>query len=321
MEPALWRSGCDVTVPSSSQVRAFLPMRAVWRRQLCGSSALFLAIGIGLADGRPMVAQQTSESALGRVRAAAFEHWWPKHQRLMQTLMENQDIDSGRLRVPPPSPEAFRREIHVGSGFSNRYVPGYTFFGVHTQGAVFEGLFLMEPSGEVEVLVNHDDPEDRKPIIEDAYVDHMNRILASAQVAVDEPREAASLTRFFLSTFFNFTVHPEGAAMDSTVQDELQRVRVISSTREIPQGRRPLKLGSRQAYIIFQPVPAAVRGAVTPPVVHRPDRASFLVQLFTWHPVRGEVKSWDVRIENDRFAYFRDQTVGRWKPYRFEGMR
>ena len=261
------------------------------------------------------------QPAVQRVQDAAFRHWWPKYERLMQQLIANQDVDSGRLRVPPPSPADLRSEIHVGGGGSNRYLPGYVFYGVHTQGAVFEGLFLLDPAGQVEVLVNHDDPEDRKPVIEDAYVDHMNRILDDADVKVDEPEEAASLARFFLSTFFNFTVHPEEASMDSLVQDELQRVRVISSYREIPQGRRELRFGGRRAWVVFTPVPPPMRTTIKPPVVSTPQDGSYRVQLFTWHPLRGEVKEWDIFLRDDEFVYFRDQTVGQWRPYHFEGLQ
>ncbi|MBA2564152.1 MAG: hypothetical protein H0V09_01855 [Gemmatimonadetes bacterium] len=264
---------------------------------------------------------RAAPSELSIVQAAAFDHWWPKYRRLLETLIASQSGDSGRLQVPPPRPETLQREIHVGPGMSNRYVPGYTFYGVHTQGSVFEGLFLMDPDHRVKVLVNHDDPEDRKPIIEDAYVDHMNGILREADVEVDDPQEAVSLTRFFLSTFFNFTVHPEEASIDSTLQDQLQRVRVLSSSREIPQGRRALVFGERQASLVFSPVPHPMREAIRPPEVARSGDDTFIIRLFTWHPLRGEVRGWEIRIEDDQFAYFNDRTIGRWKAYRFEGMQ
>jgi hypothetical protein len=54
--------------------------------------------------------------------------------------------------------------------------------------------------------------------------------------------------------------------------------------------------------------------------VSTPERSSWLVQLYTWHPVHGEVKSWNILIRDDQFAFFRDQTVARWKPFHFEGM-
>lgn len=291
------------------------------------SIRLRAAVGLGTAlalicDGPPARGQEPLEPALvARVQDAAFDHWWPKYRRLMDTLIENQDVDSGRLKVPPPAPEDLRREIHIGPGFNNPYLPGYTFLGVHTQGAVFEGLFLMEPSGQVSVLVNHDDPEDRKPLLEDAYVDHMNRILNQAEVTVEDARQAASLARFFLSLFFNFPVHSEDALIEPSIQDELQRVRVISSYREIPQGRRALKFGTDRAFLVFEPVPSKVREAIAPAAVGEPAPGKFEVELFTWHPVHGEVKEWQILIENDRFAFFRDETVGRWKPYRFAGMK
>lgn len=305
-------------VPSpSARLAGRPPCRPVRLRP--GWTALSATIVL-CAAALPALAQErrVTVSAVARVHEAAFQHWWPKYERLMETLRQNQDVDSGRLKVPPPSPADLRREIHVGDAIQNRYVPGYTFYGVHTQGSVFEGLFLMDPVGRVAVLVNHDDPEDRRPMIEDAYVDHMNRILDEADVVVDDPNEAASLARFFLSTFFNFTVHPEDAPIDSTVQDELQRVRVLSGYREIPQGKRVLRFGSKQTTLVFEVVPRAMREAIQPPVVTRRDGKGFTIRVFTWHPVRGEVKLWDIRIEDDQFVYFHDQTVGRWKPYRFE---
>jgi hypothetical protein len=280
-----------------------------------------LAVGLLWAAAWPLEAQEPASSpAVAKVNEAAFEHWWPKYQRLMETLIENQDAAPGRLKVPPPRPEDLRGELHVSQGFSNPYLPGYTFFGVHTQASVFEGLFLLDPAGQVQVLVNHDNPEDRKPIIEDAYVDKMNRILDEADVAVDDAPEAASLARFFLATFFNFTVHPEDAPSNTAVQDELQRVRVVSSYLEIPQGRRVLQYGAKRTVLVFEPVPTPVRDAIKPPTVAEPAARSYLVKLFTWHPLRGEVKSWDIMIRDDQFAFFRDQTVARWKPYHFEGM-
>lgn len=281
---------------------------------------LGMALALGWLAAAPLQGQQRPDpGAIAKMSEAAFEHWWPKYQRLMRTLIENQHVEPGRLKVPPPEPEDLRSEIHIGQGFSNPYLPGYTFYGVHTQGSVFEGLFLMDPAGKVSVLVNHDDPEDRRPFLEDAYVDHMNRILDHADVKVDSPQEAASLARFFLSTFFNFTVHPEDAT-DPKVQDELQRVRVLSSFREIPQGRRILRFGSKQAFLVFEPVPPEARETIRPPVVVEREPEVFLVRLFTWHPVRGEVKSWEILLDQDHFEFFRDQTVSRWKAYRFEGL-
>jgi hypothetical protein len=292
-----------------------------WRAALRAAAGAWTAFALSCLAALPAAAQQRPDAAaLAKVHSAAFDHWWPKYEHLMETLIQNQRLEPGRLKVPPPDPEEFRREIHIGRGFSNRYLPGYTFYGVHTQGAVFEGLFLMDAAGTVRVLVNHDDPEDRKPIIEDSFVDHMNQIMDRAEVTVDDAAEAASLARFFLSTFFNFNLHPEDVAVDSTVQDELQRVRVLSNSREIPQGRRSLKSGLKTAYLVFQPVPAQIQGKIRPPVVLRPKADSFLIKLFTWHPVRGEVRSWEILIEDDQFALFRDQTAGRWTPYRFEGM-
>ncbi|MFN2432252.1 MAG: hypothetical protein ABR599_05445 [Gemmatimonadota bacterium] len=294
------------------------PAASIAPRSRSGFGLRFAAV-LALAAA-PTLAAQQGDSAVERVEAAAFRHWWPKYERLMQILIENQDVDAGRLRVPPPTPASLREEIEVGAGARNRYLPGYTFYGVHTQGSVFQGLFLMDPSGAVAVLVNHDDPEDRKPIIEDAYVDHMNRILAEANVEVDGAEEAVSLARFFLSTFFNFTVHPEEVSVDSLIQDELQRVRVVSSYREIPQGRRELRFGSQRAFLAFTPVPEAMRTAIGPPRVSSPQDGSYRVQLFTWHPVRGELKDWDIFLRDGQFVYFRDRTIGSWRPYRFSGM-
>ncbi|HEY7460872.1 MAG TPA: hypothetical protein VIC59_03220 [Gemmatimonadota bacterium] len=268
----------------------------------------------------PLGAQVPTAADAAKVDEAAFQHWWPKYEKLMRTLIQNQHAAPGRLKVPPPRPDDLRGELHVGQGFSNPYIPGYTFFGVHTAANVFEGLFLLDPSGNVQVLVNHDNPEDRKPLIEDAYVDRMNRILDDADVSVDDPPEAASLARFFLATFFNFTVHPEDAIGNSVVQDELQRVRVVSSYLEIPQGRRVLQYGAKRTVLVFEAVPPEVRDVIKPPVVSTPERSSWLVQLYTWHPVHGEVKSWNILIRDDQFAFFRDQTVARWKPFHFEGM-
>ena len=302
--------------------KAFRPERAARgvARLPHGASA-WTALALTCAAALPSQAQQPPDAVVvARVNDAAFGHWWPKYKRLMERLIENQDVDSGRLRVPPPDPEDLRRELHVGHGFRNPHLPGYTFFGVHTQGAVFEGLFLMDPAGRVDVLVNHDDPEDRKPILEDAYVDHMNRILARANARVDEPAEAVSLARFFLSTFFNFTIHPEDALPNAAAQDELQRVRVLNSYREIPRGRRVLRHGAKRAFLVFEPAPVEAREAIRPPVVLEPEPGSFLVKVFTWHPLRGELKSWEILMKDSHFAYFRDQTVARWKPYRFEGI-
>jgi hypothetical protein len=283
------------------------------------------ALGLlALGGARVGASAQTRGSvpAATIVHEAAFDHWWPKYRRLMDTLRQNQSVDAGRLQVPPPRPEDLHREIHVGRALENRYLPGYVFYGVHTQGSVFEGLFLMDPAGRVRVLVNHDDPEDRKPILEDAYVDHMNGLLDQADVEVDDPTEAASLARFFLSTFFNFTVHPEQASIDSTVQDELQRVRVLSSAREIPQGTRQLSFGpAGGATLVFEPVPDDAAEEIRPPVVRETGSGTYVVRVYTWHPQRGEVREWDIVLEAERFAHFQDRVVSRWKPYRFEGVR
>ena len=294
------------------------PLRSRPRRPCRRAAAALVLAALAAPAARAQEPPATLQVEL--VRQAAFDHWWPKYRRLMETLMRNEEVDSGRLRVPPPSPEDLLREIHVGAPLRNRYIPGYTFYGVHTQGAVFEGLFLMDPASAVRVLVNHDDPEDRKPVLEDAYVDHMNRILERSGVTIDDPEEAVSLTRFFLSTFFNFTVHPAETSVDSTVQNELQRVRVISSTREIPQGRRALRFGDKRSWLVFQPVPERVAAFVQPPVVEQRGPQAFLVKLHTWHPVRGEVRAWEILLEDDRFAFFRDRAVARWVPYRFEGL-
>jgi hypothetical protein len=117
--------------------------------------------------------------------------------------------------------------------------------------------------------------------------------------------------------FYNFDYRYVPGSVDSLTFAELNLVRVLNSTDEIPQGLRRFDAQNGEA-LLYGKIPEQVRGLVTPPRVQSEGPGDYLISLYSWHPQVGELKRWEVRFSNRQFVSLKDQTVEKWISFTVE---
>ena len=144
-----------------------------------------------------------------------------------------------------------------------------------------------------------------------------NALLSREGVTPDNAEEALALARFVVEMFFNFDYRYVPSSVDSLTFAELNLVRVLSSTDEIPQGLRRFDADNGEA-LLYGKIPERVRGIVTPPRVESRGSGDWLISFYSWHPQVGELKRWEVRFANRQFVSLKDQTVEKWVSFTVE---
>ena len=280
-----------------------------------------LALGLLLATAVPTAhAQRTSSVTPAAeeqlVRQAAFTLWWPEYDRLMREFERNTPADAGRIALPEPSPDHFYREIEILGRVLHPALARVSLYGVTTEGDLFQGLFVINPSARAWPLVNRVDPASFRQEFSHSYVDAVNALLAREGVEVPSAEEALSLSRFMVEVFYNFDYRYVPGSVDSLTYAELNLVRVLQSTDEIPQGVRRFDPENGNA-LLYGKIPERAVGTVTPPRVETGDDG-YRVMFYTWHPIVGELKRWEIRLTEGQFTSFKDTTVEKWSSFSVE---
>ena len=282
--------------------------------------ALGLAL-VALAWGSSARAQDVSpvtpvaETQL--VRQAAFTLWWPEYERLMRQFIHNTPPDAGRIALPEPNPDRFYWEIQILGQVLHSPLGNVALYSVSTEGELFQALFVVSRRDRAWPLINRVDPAGFRQEMNNGYVDAVNALLAREGVAPDSAEEALSLARFVVEMFYNFDYRYVPSSVDSLTFAELNLVRVLSSTDEIPQGLRRFDAENAEA-LLYGKIPERVRGLVTPPRVESDGPGDWLISFYSWHPQIGELKRWEVRFANRQFVSLKDQTVEKWVSFTVE---
>ena len=250
------------------------------------------------------------------VRQAAFTLWWPAYEQLMRQFVHNTPPDAGRIALPDPRPDNFYREIEIVGRVLHSPIGGVALYSVTTDGDLFQGLFVVNRS-RAWPLVNRVDPASFNQELSTAYVDAVNALLEREEVRTDTPEGALALARFMVEVFYNFDYRFLPGSVDSLTFAELNLVRVLQSTEEIPQGVRRFDPEKGNA-LLYGKIPERVRGTVTPPRVQAAGAGEYVVTFYTWHPVVGELKRWEIRLSGGHFAGLKDQTIEKWSSYTVE---
>ena len=250
------------------------------------------------------------------VRQAAFTLWWPSYEGLLRQLLHSTPPGAGNIALPAPSPDDFFREIQIVGRVLHPGIGQVTLYSVTTEGDLFQGLFVVSDS-RAWPLVNRVDPASFRQELSNAYVDAVNALLQREDVRVENAAAALSLARFMVEVFYNFDYRYQPGSVDSLTFAELNLVRVLQSTDEIPQGVRRFDPEKGDA-LLYGKIPERVRGTVTPPRVQSVDGGEYLVTFYTWHPVVGELKRWEVRLDGAQFTALKDQTIEKWSSYTVE---
>lgn len=281
-----------------------------------------LAIGLLLAAAVPAGWAQhispvkpAAEEAL--VRQAAFTLWWPEYDRLMREFHRNTPVDAGRIALPPPSPDEFYREIEILGRALHPALGRVSLYSVATEGDLFQALFVVNESDRAWPLINRVDPASFRQQLSNTYVDAVNALLDREAVRIRNAEEALSLARFVLEVFYNFDYRYMPGSVDSLTFAELNLTRVLRSTDEIPQGVRRFDPDKGNA-LLYGKIPDRVRGTVTPPRVETLAENDFRVSLYTWHPMVGELKRWEIRLTDGQFTSLKDTTIEKWSSFSVE---
>lgn len=251
------------------------------------------------------------------VRQAAFTLWWPEYERLMRQFIHNTPPDAGRIALPDPNPDRFYWEIEILGQVMHPPLGDVELYSVSTEGELFQALFVVSPRDRAWPLINRVDPAGFRQEMNNDYVDAVNALLAREAVAPDSAEEALSLARFVVEMFYNFDYRYVPSSVDSLTFAELNLVRVLSSTDEIPQGLRRFDAENAEA-LLYGKIPERVRGLVTPPRVESDAPGDWLISFYSWHPQIGELKRWEVRFANRQFVSLKDQTVEKWVSFTVE---
>jgi hypothetical protein len=279
-----------------------------------------LALGLVLAVAPIAYAQRIStvtpaaEEQL--VRQAAFTLWWSEYDRLTREFLRNTPVDAGRIAIPEPAPEEFFREIEILGRILHPALGRVSLYSVTTEGDLFQALFVVNESDRAWPLINRVDPASFRQDFSNAYVDAVNALLAREGVAVMSPEEALSLSRFVVEVFHNFDYRYVPSSVDSLTYAELHLVRVLQSTDEIPQGVRRFDPESGNA-LLYGKIPERVVGTVTPPRVES-EEEGYRVTFYTWHPIVGELKRWEIRLAEGQLTSLKDTTVEKWSSFSVE---
>lgn len=250
------------------------------------------------------------------VRQAAFTLWWPPYEQLMREFIRNTPPDAGRNALPEQRPADFFREIEIVGRVIHSPVGQVALYSVTTEGDLFQGLFVVSEN-RAWPLVNRVDQASFRMELSNAYVETMNALLERESVRISTPEEALALARFVVEMFYNFNYRYLPGSVDSLTFAELNLVRVLQSTEEIPQGVRRFDPDKGDA-LLYGRIPERVRGTVTPPRVQSLATGEYLVTFYTWHPGVGELKRWEIRMNEGQFTGLKDQTIEKWSSYTVE---
>lgn len=251
------------------------------------------------------------------VRQAAFTLWWPEYERLMRQFIHNTPSDAGRIALTMPNPDRFYWEIEILGQVLHSPLGDVALYSVSTEGELFQALFVVSERDRAWPLVNRVDPAAFRQEMNNDYVDAINALLEREGVAPTSAEEALSLARFVVEVFYNFDYRYVPSSVDSLTYAELNVVRVLSSTDEIPQGLRRFDADNGEA-LLYGKVPERVLGVVTPPRVESDAPDDYLISFYSWHPQVGELKRWEVRFANRQFVSLKDQTVEKWVSFTVE---
>ncbi len=149
------------------------------------------------------------------------------------------------------------------------------------------------------------------------YVDAINALLDREKVRPGSAEEALRLARLVVEVFYNFDYQYKPASVDSLTFAELNLVRVLRSTDEIPQGLR--RFGSENGNaLLYGKVPEHARSTVSPPRVVSQRAEDFQISFYSWHPQSGELKRWDIHLTDGQFDSLKDRTVEKWVSFTVE---
>ena len=251
------------------------------------------------------------------VRQAAFTLWWPEYERLMRQFRHNTPPDAGRIALPEPSPDRFYWEIEILGQVMHPPLGDVALYSVTTEGELFQALFVLSERDRAWPLINRVDPAAFGQEMNKDYVDAVNALLQREQVAPQSAEDALALARFVVEVFYNFDYRYVPSSVDSLTFAELNLVRVLSSTDEIPQGLRRFDADNAEA-LLYGKIPQRVHGLVTPPRVESGGPGDFLISFYSWHPQVGELKRWEVRFADRQFVSLKDETVEQWVSFTVE---
>jgi hypothetical protein len=275
--------------------------------------ALAWATGLRAQDVSPVT--PVAETQL--VRQAAFTLWWPEYERLMRQFIHNTPEDAGRIALPEPSPDRFFYEIEILGQVIHPPLGDVALYSVSTEGELFQALFVVSRRDRAWPLVNRVDPAAFRQEMNNDYVDAVNALLDREGVAPASAEEALALARFVVEVFYNFDYRYVPSSVDSLTFAELNLVRVLSSSEEIPQGLRRFDAENGEA-LLYGKIPERVRGLVTPPRVTSEGPGDYLISFYSWHPQVGELKRWEVRFADRQFVSLKDETVEKWVSFTVE---
>jgi hypothetical protein len=278
-------------------------------------------VGVALAWASGAMAQGfspvTPAGETQLVRQAAFTLWWPEYERLMRQFIHNTPPDAGRIALPEPSPDRFYWEIEILGQVLRPPLGNVALYSVTTEGELFQALFVVSARDRAWPLVNRVDPAAFRQEMNNDYVDAVNALLEREGVSPASAEDALALARFVVEVFYNFDYRYVPSSVDSLTFAELNLVRVLSSTDEIPQGLRRFDADNGEA-LLYGKIPERVRGLVTPPRVESDAPGDYLISFYSWHPQVGELKRWEVRFADSQFVSLKDETVEKWVSFTVE---
>lgn len=277
----------------------------------------FLALALPTAAYAQGVQTVVPAAETQTVRQAAFTLWWPEFERLMREFRHNTPSDAGRIALPEPDPDTFFREIEILGRIHHPATDAVSLYSVTTEGDLFQGLFVVSDADRAWPLVNRVDPTAFREEMSNAYVEASNALLERHRVEATSAEAALALARFTVEVFYNFDYRYLPGSVDSLTFAELNRVRVLRSTEDIPQGLRRFDTEKGNA-LMYGKVPERIRGTVSPPSVRTLGSADYLVSFYSWHPQSGELKRWEVRLTDGQFASLKDRTVEKWVSFTVE---
>lgn len=288
-------------------------MSARWR------IPLLAAVAAGLLAPVTMRAQEpgptTSSAEIELVRKAAFALWWPEYERIMREFLRNTPAD---VPAPPaPDPDAFYDEIEIVGRIPHPLLEPVSMYSVTTEGDLFEALIVVSGPDRAWPLVNRVDPDAFRQEIGEAYVEATNALLERHGVQPLSAEAALGLARFTIEVFFNFDYRYVPSSIDSITFAELNRVRVLRSAEDIPQGLRRFDADRGNA-LLYGKIPERVEGLVVPPRVQVRAPGDYLISFYSWHPQIGEVKRWEVRLVDGQFVSLEGRTIEKWVSFTVE---
>lgn len=280
-------------------------------------AGLVAALSLPAAGAGQGVSTVTSAAESQLVRQAAFALWWPEYDRLMRGFIRNTPEGAGTLAVPEPSPDQFFREIEIVGRIDHPAIPLVDLYSVTTEGDLFQALFVVSPTDRAWPLINRVDPLAFRQEMSNDYVEASNALLDRHGVESLDAERAMALARFTVEVFYNFDYRYVPSSVDSLTFAELNRVRVLGSTDDIPQGLRRFDAGEGDA-LMYGKIPERVRGTVTAPRVQTHAPGDYEISFYSWHPQIGELKRWEIRFVDGQLHSLKDQTVEKWVSFTIE---